>query len=174
MDDLPIGAPGGFVVGGQQVGAGSFLSDSQDHFRSNVAKMHAGQQSATPNGHHISPLELSRSLQARLKETRGVDATLPADTPEELTRRLRMNIEAMHVELAELLHETPWKEWKSYPPEWYDDARMAAIKEEAIDLHFFLNNIYIALGMTDQDIQLLFEMKWEKNMARQADGGEYR
>jgi predicted HAD superfamily Cof-like phosphohydrolase len=85
-----------------------------------------------------------------------------------------MNIEAMHVELAELLHETPWKEWKTYPGDWYSEDRLAAIKEELIDLHFFLNNMYIAVGVDNGEMQRLYEAKFEKNMARQAPHGAYR
>jgi hypothetical protein len=122
-----------------------------------------------------TPLELSRALQTRLAEVRGVEGGLGAKTPQELTARIKMNVEAIHVELAELLHETPWKEWKTYQDdEWYSPERLAALKEEVIDIHMFLNNIYLALGMDDQDVQAWYAKKHEKNMARQEDGGAYR
>lgn len=155
---------------------GQFLSDTQDHFGSHQLSLQKlDGVGGLPKERPISPLELSRALQARLGEVRGVDTSRAADAPEELTARLRMNIEAMHVELAELLHETPWKDWKSYPDDWYTNHRMAAIQEEMIDLYFFLNNMFIAVGMGDSDIQQMYELKFEKNMQRQADtDGSYR
>lgn len=150
--------------------AGAFLSDTDDHWDPDeVADWVEGGVAG-----HVSPLELSRALQARLGEVRGVDSSKAARTPEELTARLRMNIEALHVELAEMLMELPWKEWKTYFANYLDESRVAAIKEEAIDLYFFLNNIFIALGMDDREIHRLYELKYQKNMARQAEGGAYR
>lgn len=167
---------GGFMVGGQRVGvenmAGQAMSDADDHFTAESM----GQPPLTVFAREVptSPLELSRALQTRLAEVRGGEGGEAARSSEELTRRLRMNIESMHVELAELLMELPWKEWKDYPPDFITADRMAAILEECIDLHFFLNNMYLALGLNDEKIQSLYEQKFQKNMARQADGGAYR
>jgi hypothetical protein len=123
-----------------------------------------------------SPLELSRALQARLYQLRGVvghlDGSALQRTNGGLTRSIRYNVEAMHVELAELLNETMWKDWKTYPPDWYTEERLQNIKMEAIDLYFFLNNIFIALGMDDAQIQNLYRHKFEINMERQE--GAYR
>lgn len=118
-----------------------------------------------------SPLELSRALQARLHQLRGpvghLDRSAAQLTNGGLTESIRFNVEAMHVELAELLNETMWKDWKTYPPEWYSDERHMDMKMEAIDLYFFLNNIFIALGMDDAQIQNLYRHKFEINMERQ-------
>lgn len=150
--------------------AGSFLSDSDDHWNPDeIARwVEEGRE------HLVSPLELSRALQSRLGEVRGGKGGRAAETPEELTARIRKNIEAIHVELAELLMETPWKDWKTYSDKFLDSDRIAAIKEEAIDIYFFLNNIFIALGVDDREIQHLYSLKFKKNMARQAEGGVYR
>lgn len=118
-----------------------------------------------------SPLELSRALQARLYQLRGVvgylDGSASQTTTGGLTRSVRFNVEAMHVELAELLSETTWKEWKTYPVDWYSEERIQDIKMELIDLQFFLNNLYIALGMGDPEIINLYRHKFEINMERQ-------
>lgn len=153
----------------EDLDAGQFLSDSDDHFTS-----HQPPLTGYARARASSPLELSRALQTRLAQLRGTPGGEALIAPRELTARLRMNVEALHVELAELLHETPWKEWKTYSEDWYTEDRRAAIKEEAIDVYFFLNNIFLALGMNDIEVQALYELKFEKNMARQADGGTYR
>lgn len=118
-----------------------------------------------------SPLELSRALQARLYQLRGVvgfqDRSAAQTTRGGLTEAIRFNVEAMHVELAELLNETTWKDWKTYPPDWYSDDRHMDMKMEAIDLYFFLNNLFIALGMSDTEIKNLYRHKFEINMERQ-------
>lgn len=118
-----------------------------------------------------SPLELSRALQARLYALRGpvgyLDGSAPQTTSGGLTRSVRFNVEAMHVELAELLNETSWKEWKTYPVDWYSEERLQDMKMELIDLQFFLNNMFITLGMDDPEILNLFRHKFEINMERQ-------
>jgi hypothetical protein len=110
----------------------------------------------------------------------GWDQSLPAATVEELTARVRFNLEAMGQELAELRDHLPWKEWKSYPSELLASAPASTeaygeVVMEAIDVLHFLNNVFLALGMTDQDVERAYYAKIRENMKRQettyANGG---
>lgn len=115
-----------------------------------------------------SPLELSRALQKLLRETRGTTGDYDLSRlPQQLTQAVRFNVEALHVELAELLDLLPWKEWKSYPADYVDQKQVEEIKFEIIDLLFFVNNLFLSLGMTDEDIQAYYFAKYQENVRRQ-------
>lgn len=71
---------------------------------------------------------------------------------------------AMMSELAEVLAETPWKPWKDYTGFEID---MAKLREESVDILFFLLELMIVHGkMTADDIFETYEKKLAVNRQR--------
>lgn len=76
-------------------------------------------------------------------------------------------------ELGEALHELPYaKTWsKKYDKEDYDmEKQNQLFKEEMIDaLHFFFN-IFVCLGVTEEEIVKMYKQKNQINHDRQDNG----
>jgi dimeric dUTPase (all-alpha-NTP-PPase superfamily) len=75
-------------------------------------------------------------------------------------------------ELSEALHELPYaKDWSSkYDKEDYsieDQERL--FKEEIIDALHFFSNIFVAFGMTEEEILRMYKEKNKINYQRQED-----
>lgn len=122
-----------------------------------------------------SQLELQREWQEFLYEKRnqqlGFNHGQKAEKVYELTERIRFNVEAMHQELAELVDHLPWKQWKTYEVGGHEPAYKLPIEEliyEAIDLQHFLNNIYLALGLTQDEVDRFYLAKIKENYRRQS------
>lgn len=104
---------------------------------------------------------------------RGVEAVWgrevdPAD-PEAVSAYIRDVILCTTDELHEVLAEVHWKPWK--------DKRgikdLTAYREEMADVLHFILNLYLAAGLTGQDIVADYVAKNAENLAR-ADSPEYR
>jgi hypothetical protein len=74
---------------------------------------------------------------------------------------IRVNNLAAHTELAEALQCLDWKPWRSGPED-----RDAAVME-LVDTLFFVGNQLIALHVTDDELNSLYEQKTGINQARQ-------
>lgn len=126
-----------------------------------------------------SLLELQRDLQLVIASAQGTsDLGEPAQSVSELLERVRYNLDAIHQELAELRDHLPWKPWKTYPPELLEgklednQELVLEMAYELIDIQHFVNNLYLALGLTDEDVQRLYYAKYRENVRRQQE--EYR
>lgn len=98
-----------------------------------------------------------------------------ADDVGHLTNVVLANVTAIQQELAEMVDYLPWKWWKKYgsetsstPVDQYEE--LVELIFEAIDVQHFLNNIYLALGMTWQDVLSAYHSKQMENRRRQTDG----
>jgi dimeric dUTPase (all-alpha-NTP-PPase superfamily) len=89
-------------------------------------------------------------------------------TGEELGESVRMNVQACVDELHEALHECKgWKSWSSRTPEIED---RDAFVEELIDAKHFLGNLFLAVGVDDDELDRRYEEKALVNEERQRDG----
>lgn len=90
-----------------------------------------------------------------------------------LGESVRSNVTALIAELGELLQELGpvWKTWVTKPGLTVE--RRDAAVEEAIDVEHFLANIYVSLGVTDEEHDRRYRVKQEKNATRQRDEGGY-
>jgi NTP pyrophosphatase (non-canonical NTP hydrolase) len=70
---------------------------------------------------------------------------------------------ALHAEVAELLDAAPWKPWRpeDYKPMDYDNLR-----EELIDVLFFLGSVCELWGLSPTHLAITFEKKLEENKRR--------
>lgn len=115
-----------------------------------------------------STLQLQRDLQNLLRDFRGGKQGLDlTNHPDALVEAVRANVEALHVELAELLDHLPWKYWKTYPAGFLSEERLEEAKFEVIDILHFVNNIFLALGMSDEDVREYYFAKHRENVRRQ-------
>lgn len=137
--------------------------------RQSMRKLHL-----TDVSRSYDPIERQRDLQREIAARRGtVGQGEAAETLQELTQRVRMNVEAMHAELAEILDWLPWKEWKTYRMDLAAAPEEALKKEllfEVVDLMHFSNNIAVAIGASYADLMAAYEAKQQENRRRQREG----
>lgn len=94
--------------------------------------------------------------------------------PEAQVDRAIITLVAMGNELSEVMNELPWKSWKSYPPAAKflsnvdEDGRVQIdkVKEEAVDLLFFLMELYLVLGLRPEDVYEIYLDKMTRNLQR--------
>lgn len=98
------------------------------------------------------------------RESFGIDPM--ALEGEELTRFIRWNVLALEDELHEALAETHWKPWAT--GEGFLD-RDAFVKE-LIDAQHFLNNLYLAAGVSSNEVVERYLAKAKVNADRQEAG----
>lgn len=89
------------------------------------------------------------------------DHTLPR-TAENVAASLKDNSYAIMVELAEASVEFSWKHWATDPPFVSRDRVVA----ELVDVGHFLANMLIALDVTDEEWERLYQTKQEINRER--------
>lgn len=70
---------------------------------------------------------------------------------------------ALHAEVTELLDSAPWKPWR---PDDYEPTDFENIKEEIVDILFFLGNIMETMAIIPHDIEKKFHEKLEENYNR--------
>lgn len=75
-------------------------------------------------------------------------------------------------EVVELMRELPfhksWKDYSSWNEEDFKEAKQYQ-KEEAIDALHFIINIFIALGMDEEEVIEMYKTKNQLNYRRQED-----
>ena len=75
-------------------------------------------------------------------------------------------------ETVELLRESPfhksWKDYSNYTEEQFDHQE-TLMKEEAVDALHFLTNLFLALGMTEEEVLQMYKEKNKLNYKRQED-----
>lgn len=130
----------------------------------------------TPVSDGYDPFERQRALQELIYASHP--GTLiqhgPAKTIGGLLARVRFNMEAIMVELVELLDHMPWKEWKLYPTDLSDSPDdhpdvVTEMKFEVVDVAHFLFNIALALDMDYDEFLAIFEAKQKENRRRQEE-----
>lgn len=110
--------------------------------------------------------ELQRRLQTRL-------GTLTFCTDKARTDFIKEQSIHLTQELHEMLAELPYfKDWKDYTQLGEEDIQEALkrAREEYIDMFHFVLNIGIGLGMTSDEIYMLYMGKNTENHRRQTDG----
>lgn len=130
----------------------------------------------------FDPLESQRELQEKIFATKTGeghtfvrDHSRAAETVGELLARMRFNHEAYCAEHQEMLDFLPWKEWKTYDLEPVNSVEelgetLTELKFEAVDKLHFLMNDFINLGMTWEDVMVVYATKQAENRARQERG----
>jgi len=78
---------------------------------------------------------------------------------------INYNCQALFVELAEALQETPWKVWKKGQV-----MDLGKFQEELVDCWHFLINLSLAAGFTPETLFKAFIAKNEINFRRQKEG----
>lgn len=102
----------------------------------------------------------------------GIEA-VKAD-PEAMCDRALVTLNAITNEVAEIQGELPWKSWKAYPPaaqylsevDRHGRMRIDRVKEEAVDLLFFVLELYHVLGMRAEDVYDIYKAKHQHNLSR--------
>ena len=111
-------------------------------------------------------------MQRRLQDAVGFDIfERTKDWPHDLILNcprqdfILMQFTGIITEACEALENTPWKPWKH-------SARLdkEEFRKELIDLLHFVVNMFLAAGMTPQDIHEAFKKKHKENMRRQREG----
>jgi hypothetical protein len=112
-------------------------------------------------------LEKTKQLQV---DVYGADyAIFHSDGPDdlnELIEYIRWNMLAIDDELAEVRQAISWKPWQHDEP--YADRK--EIVKECVDVLHFVANILCAAGATDEELDLEYLTKMQKNADRQRDG----
>lgn len=100
----------------------------------------------------------------------AIRARGPVEWNAELGRSINTNTTALVAELGELLQELGpiWKSWVK-DGQLSTERRDAAV-EELVDVVHFVANIAIALGVTDEEWERLYQAKQQKNRDRQTSG----
>jgi hypothetical protein len=95
--------------------------------------------------------------------------TFHSDGPDdlnELIEYIRWNMLAIDDELAEVRQAISWKPWQHDEP--YADRK--EIVKECVDVLHFVANILCAAGATDEELDLEYLAKMQKNADRQRNG----
>ena len=79
----------------------------------------------------------------------------------------RENALALYQEVAELVSSTPWKPWRSIKDQKYNVPNAA---REVIDCIFFLGAICEILGISSEDLEVMFKMVLKHNYTRIESG----
>lgn len=122
-----------------------------------------------------SQRELQRKIAERFTHHRNLVADQKANSVYDLTELVTSNVQAIQQELAEMVDYLPWKWWKSYDEKLFEGPiegldELEELIYEAIDVQHFLNNIYIALGLSWDDVMRYYHSKQLENRNRQERG----
>ena len=99
--------------------------------------------------------------------------TFSTMTKAERVEYIKKHVQYLTVELGEFLVELPgFKDWKKYPQDMPIDN--GAAKEELIDALHFMLNIFLAMGMSAEDIYRTYLCKADVNQQRLADTVHYK
>lgn len=119
----------------------------------------------------MGKLESMLKVQKSSQEKRGY--SFEEMTKQELVEYIRRHVQYMTVELSEFLVELPgFKDWKLYPAE--QKVNNAAAKEELIDVLHFMLNIFLAMGMSEEEIYAEYMHKAYINGTRLEDTAHYK
>ena len=88
------------------------------------------------------------------------------DDLNELIEYIRWNMLAIDDELAEVRQAISWKPWQHDEP--YADRK--EIVKECVDVLHFVANILCAAGATDEELDMEYLKKMQKNADRQKNG----
>ena len=105
-------------------------------------------------------LESTRDLQ---RDAFGLDPDRDVNDQAGQARRVLENFTPAVVELVELLNEVKWKYWSHEAP-W---ARRDRVLKEGVDVMHFLGNIFVAFGITDEELWEAYQEKQQENYERQ-------
>lgn len=86
-------------------------------------------------------------------------------TDEELVEWVRINILAAEDELHEALGEISWKPWAK--SQFFN---REAFLGEIVDVLHFVGNLLAGAGITDEELNVAYHEKMERNKKRQAEG----
>lgn len=106
-------------------------------------------------------LDSTRDLQ---RDAFGLDPDRDVGNPAGQAQRVQENFVAAVVELVELLNEVKWKYWSHEEP-W---VRRDHVLKEGVDVLHFLGNIFVAFGVTDDELWEAYREKQRENYDRQA------
>lgn len=120
--------------------------------------------------------KLKEMLAAQLELQKALGYNFDTMTVSERTAYIKEYTAFTIDELYEVMRELPfYKPWKKYAD---DDSTVivqyANARAEFADVLHFILNIALALGLSAEDIQLLFNDKHEINYARQTNTTEYK
>jgi hypothetical protein len=91
----------------------------------------------------------------------------------ELQQFLHWNHSAAVVELSEAIEETRWKPWAILEKDEPVIPNKAIFASECVDALMFIANMLVAAGVSDEEFQVIYRAKWEKNISRQQQAGGY-
>lgn len=111
----------------------------------------------------IDYLEEIFKMQVRLQAEIG--ANIYDEYPKPSQKFINLAYIGVMTEASEALEQTPWKPWKSsmvYNPDKF--------RKELIDLLHFVVNLFLASGMSAEDVYKAYMNKHRINMNRQKGG----
>jgi hypothetical protein len=76
------------------------------------------------------------------------------------------------VEVAEATAHVPWKPWSKKRGRPVDAIQREKAVKELVDAAHFLANLFVLLGVTDEELETEYAIKTEENIRRQK--GDYR
>lgn len=114
--------------------------------------------------------EWLRRQKAYQADTYGVDWEDLHNDSEHLTTYVTTMMNAAFLELAEAQQETPWKPWATTNKRqaWIDNRDKFV--GELVDVLFFVANSLVAVGCSDEELELRYLAKMKVNEKRQEDG----
>lgn len=86
-------------------------------------------------------------------------------THQELVEWIRINVLAAEDELHEALAEVSWKPWAK--SEFFN---REAFIGEMVDVGHFIGNLLVGAGVTDEEYEIAYLEKMERNRQRQTEG----
>lgn len=109
---------------------------------------------------------LTRMMRAQNKlqlETYGIDYSIMTD--EERIAHFKEMLHALNDEMHEALGEMGWKPWATS-----NHFNQEAVQDELVDAWHFFMNLMLISGMTPDLLLEKYDLKRQRNMARQAEG----
>lgn len=91
-------------------------------------------------------------------------------TEDEKRQYITVMFRAAICELVEASDETDWKPWATRDDDALAVPNPAIFCSEIVDAQMFLANMLVAAGVTDEEYEVIYRAKWEKNVARQRRG----
>lgn len=117
------------------------------------------------------------AMQLQLQEfyaSRGKATSPSLATPQERVSDITRQWRNFNLEFAELLERLPFKEWKNYTTDDWENAlsgdMLLETKFEYIDMWHFFMNVGLLLGIDGDEFSQLYAIKNKENYDRQAQG----
>lgn len=106
------------------------------------------------------------------EETYGVDYAEMWET-DKVVEYVSTMLTAAQIEVAEAYQEVPWKPWANLTPQQRTERLMenaGKVTGELVDVMFFIANVLVALGISDQAFEAAYLAKMGVNKVRQLEG----